>query len=77
MFRDPDFWEDQLKVETCVACNGYYGPCFGEPVCATCHAFLYASHLELELLIPEVRFIPIKPMAFNEINSRMFVDIKR
>jgi len=50
---DPDYWETQLKVDTCVACNGYYGPCFGEPVCATCHAFLYASHLELELLIPE------------------------
>ena len=54
--RDPDYWETQLKVDTCVACNGYYGPCFGEPVCATCHAFLYASHLELELLIPEVGF---------------------
>jgi len=31
------------------ACNGYYGPCFGEPVCATCHAFLYASSLEQEI----------------------------
>eukprot|EP00088_Acartia_fossae_P053547 TRINITY_DN6107_c0_g1_i16.p1 TRINITY_DN6107_c0_g1~~TRINITY_DN6107_c0_g1_i16.p1 ORF type:complete len:394 (-),score=36.60 TRINITY_DN6107_c0_g1_i16:295-1476(-) len=50
---DPDYWEHQLTVDTCQACNGYYGPCFGEPVCATCHAFLYASHLELELLIPE------------------------
>jgi len=51
--EDPDLWEVQLQVESCTACNGYYGPCFGEPVCATCHAFLYASHLELEMLIPQ------------------------
>jgi hypothetical protein len=44
--RDPDWWASQLSVSSCQACNGYYGPCFGEPVCATCHAFLYASHLE-------------------------------
>jgi len=46
---DPDWWETNLTVETCVACNGYYGPCFGTPVCATCHAFLYASQLEQEM----------------------------
>lgn len=26
---------------TCYLCNGYYGPSFGEPVCVTCHAFLF------------------------------------
>lgn len=26
---------------TCWVCNGYYGPNFGEPLCSTCHAFLY------------------------------------
>ncbi|XP_028025317.1 uncharacterized protein LOC114239356 [Bombyx mandarina] len=26
---------------TCHVCNGYYGPSFGEPVCVTCHAFLF------------------------------------
>jgi len=46
---DPDWWEDALRVDSCLACNGYYGPCFGESVCATCHAFLYASQLEQEL----------------------------
>ncbi|XP_071438772.1 uncharacterized protein morgue isoform X2 [Hetaerina americana] len=28
---------------TCYMCNGYYGPCFDEPVCATCHAFIFPS----------------------------------
>lgn len=46
---DPVWWESAQHVETCVACNGYYGPCFGQPVCATCHAFLYASQLEQEM----------------------------
>ena len=46
MLRDPDWWENALSVDSCIACNGYYGPCFGESVCATCHAFLYASQLE-------------------------------
>ncbi|KAK7070003.1 hypothetical protein SK128_024404 [Halocaridina rubra] len=37
----------KYKNEKCIYCNGYYGPCFGQPVCATCHALLYpddASH---------------------------------
>lgn len=25
-------------------CNGYYGPNFGEPVCLTCHAFLFPDY---------------------------------
>lgn len=27
----------------CFVCNGYYGPCFDDPTCATCHAFLYPN----------------------------------
>ncbi|KAF6217129.1 hypothetical protein GE061_001482 [Apolygus lucorum] len=26
---------------TCYLCNGFYGPSFEEPVCVTCHAFLF------------------------------------
>jgi len=49
-FCDPWWWENYLtQTPSCRACNGYYGPCFGEPVCATCHAFLYASSLENEI----------------------------
>ncbi len=33
----------------CLTCNGYYGPCFSQPVCATCHAFLYANDLDQEI----------------------------
>ena len=32
----------------CSACNGYYGQAHGQPVCLTCHAFLYASGLDAE-----------------------------
>ena len=32
----------------CSACNGYYGQSHGQPVCLTCHAFLYASGLDAE-----------------------------
>ena len=46
-YCDPWWWERALtSTNTCRACNGYYGPCFSEPVCPTCHAFLYASSLE-------------------------------
>jgi len=46
------WWDQHLSWQpSCTACNGYYGPCFGEPVCATCHAFLYASNLEQEINI--------------------------
>ncbi|XP_060805773.1 uncharacterized protein LOC106132759 [Amyelois transitella] len=31
----------QFVNSTCYVCNGYYGPSFGEPVCVTCHTFLY------------------------------------
>lgn len=30
-----------FQNSTCYQCNGYYGPSFGEPVCVTCHAFLF------------------------------------
>ena len=33
----------------CAVCNGYYGPCFEQPVCGTCHAFLYANDLDAEV----------------------------
>ncbi|XP_063367062.1 uncharacterized protein LOC134655525 [Cydia amplana] len=33
----------EFNNSTCHVCNGYYGPSFGEPVCVTCHAFLYPN----------------------------------
>ncbi|CAH0562367.1 unnamed protein product [Brassicogethes aeneus] len=38
-----------LLTNNCVACNGYYGPCFEDPLCSTCHAFLYPSALTTEV----------------------------
>ncbi|XP_050319918.1 uncharacterized protein LOC126752920 [Bactrocera neohumeralis] len=40
----------------CWVCNGYYGPNFDEPLCGTCHAFLYntqAAEEELETTISD------------------------
>ncbi|XP_026763189.2 uncharacterized protein LOC113521740 [Galleria mellonella] len=33
--------EFEFNNSTCYVCNGYYGPSFGEPVCVTCHSFLF------------------------------------
>ncbi|XP_033228129.1 uncharacterized protein LOC117179973 isoform X2 [Belonocnema kinseyi] len=41
----------ELETISCYICNGYYGPCFEEPVCATCHAFLFPDDVGL-LQIP-------------------------
>ncbi|XP_055838601.1 uncharacterized protein LOC129906733 [Episyrphus balteatus] len=30
--------------DTCWVCNGYYGPNFDEPLCGTCHSFLYPTN---------------------------------
>jgi len=35
------------KQMTCYFCGGFYGPCFGEPACATCHAFLFPEDINL------------------------------
>lgn len=33
---------DSLQhTPACCVCNGYYAPNFGEPMCGTCHAFLF------------------------------------
>lgn len=45
---DEDF---DHRNEACYFCNGYYGPCFGEPVCATCHALLYPNDASQRLNI--------------------------
>lgn len=37
---------------SCYICNGYYGPCFEEPVCATCHTFLFPEELSCAEPVP-------------------------
>ncbi|XP_018058214.1 PREDICTED: uncharacterized protein LOC108693671 [Atta colombica] len=39
--------EFQFSTTACYICNGYYGPCFEEPVCATCHAFVFPNDVDL------------------------------
>ncbi|KAK2580418.1 hypothetical protein KPH14_006168 [Odynerus spinipes] len=39
--------EFQFSTTACYICNGYYGPCFEEPVCATCHTFLFPNDIGL------------------------------
>lgn len=33
------------KPSNCYVCNGYYGPCFDEQICQTCHLFLFSDDL--------------------------------
>lgn len=42
-----------FKYDKCWHCESYYGPCFGEPLCMTCHLFLYASNTNTALEIDE------------------------
>ncbi|XP_069112240.1 uncharacterized protein [Argopecten irradians] len=39
-----------LKIEysRCMICDGFYGSNFGQPVCSTCHLFLFTSDINLE-----------------------------
>ncbi|KAJ9582862.1 hypothetical protein L9F63_022821 [Diploptera punctata] len=47
------FGEDfEYMNSSCFICNGYYGPCFEEPVCATCHAFLFPEDMSHSEAIP-------------------------
>ncbi|KAG1665377.1 Ubiquitin-conjugating enzyme E2 5A [Nymphon striatum] len=39
---------DASDDTACSICNGFYGPNFGEPVCATCHAFLFPGDVSLQ-----------------------------
>ncbi|XP_001845910.2 uncharacterized protein LOC6035786 [Culex quinquefasciatus] len=49
LFYDVEF-EDFCKSfefsnsSSCWICNGYYGPSYGEPLCGTCHAFIFPNH---------------------------------
>jgi len=34
------------EYDSCMMCNGYYGNNFGQPVCTTCHLFLFSINLK-------------------------------
>lgn len=56
---DDDDFCDQFRyfnISTCCICNGYYGPNFGEPLCGTCHAFLFS--VQPQVGIEEQSVIP-------------------
>uniref|UniRef100_A0A1L8DT91 E2 ubiquitin-conjugating enzyme n=1 Tax=Nyssomyia neivai TaxID=330878 RepID=A0A1L8DT91_9DIPT len=42
------------NLSTCWVCNGYYGPCFGQPVCGTCHAFLFPAVTDEEAVVTQL-----------------------
>jgi hypothetical protein len=48
-FLQKSIYYFQISDGVCNACNGYYGPAHGQSVCPTCHAFLYANDLDLEV----------------------------
>lgn len=41
--NDDETIDDEFHFSThvCSHCEGYYGPCFGQHTCVTCHLFLY------------------------------------
>ena len=36
----------QQQYENCMMCSGFYGNNFGQPVCSTCHLFLFSVDLK-------------------------------
>ncbi len=41
-----------LKNEKCWYCENYYGPCFDEPICLTCHYFIFPNIIERDIETP-------------------------
>ncbi|GJQ77609.1 putative protein modification by small protein conjugation [Trypoxylus dichotomus] len=41
----PENCEEVVNLQNteCLYCNGFYGPCYEEVICLTCHAFLYPN----------------------------------
>lgn len=39
----------QFANQVCTMCEGYYGPCFGQHVCTTCHVFLFPDDINLPI----------------------------
>ena len=37
----------QFGNQVCSMCEGYYGPCFEQHVCTTCHVFLFPDDINL------------------------------
>lgn len=37
----------EFSHEVCTMCEGYYGPCFNQYVCITCHVFLFPDDINL------------------------------
>lgn len=35
--------------QLCRHCDGYYGPCFGQYTCTTCHLFLFPDNINQPL----------------------------
>lgn len=50
-----------------MVCNGFYGHNFGQPVCSTCHLFLFSNDVNLEDGEQEV---------YAEVNIYISIDLK-
>lgn len=52
-----------FEYNACYLCNGYYGPCFEDPLCATCHVFLYPN------VLPALEIPPLKQVENSDSDS--------
>lgn len=54
----------EFKYTKCWHCENFFGPCFGEPLCKTCHLFLYPGAIDEEIMTSGV------PISHNESAAR-------
>jgi hypothetical protein len=54
--------------QVCSHCDGYYGPCFGQHACTTCHLFLFPDNINQP---PEANF---SEASLSIICSHIFVN---
>ena len=40
-------WHVSLQYKRCYICGGFFGANFGQPVCSTCHLFLFPDDINL------------------------------
>jgi hypothetical protein len=48
--------------QVCSHCDGYYGPCFGQHTCTTCHLFLFPDNINQP---PEANFSEVSILMVN------------
>ena len=66
-----------FQFKTCNACEGFYGTNFSQPVCGTCHYFLFPSDINLPEDVPYAEVSSnidyISPYLFSHRNPEFLI----